>query len=59
MQTYYSESLQLGATLKILLEDNFNMLHSLSSSGAPHQQVLDVTHMALLSWGLHATRVLG
>jgi hypothetical protein len=44
---YYSETLQLGAALNILLEDKFSMLHSLSSSGAPHQQLLDVAHTAL------------
>jgi hypothetical protein len=48
-----------GAALNILLKDNFNMLRSLSSSGAPYQQLLDVAHMALLSRGLHAARVLG
>jgi hypothetical protein len=41
-----------------LLEDNFSMLCSLSSSGAPHQSLLDVAHTALLSRGLHAARVL-
>jgi hypothetical protein len=41
------------------LKDNFSRLRSLSSSGAPHQQLLDMAHMALLSWGLHAARVLG
>jgi hypothetical protein len=34
------------------------MLRSLSSSGAPHQQLLDVAHVTLLSRGLHAARVL-
>jgi hypothetical protein len=48
-----------GAALNILLKDNFSMLLSLSSSGDPYQQLLDVAHMALLSRGLHATRVLG
>jgi hypothetical protein len=47
MPNYYSESLQLGAALKLLLEDNFSSLCSLSSSGAPHQQLLEVAHTAL------------
>jgi hypothetical protein len=48
-----------GAALNILLKDNFSMLRSLSSSGAPYQQLLDVAYMALLSRGLHTARVLG
>jgi hypothetical protein len=44
---YYSESLQLGAALKLLLEDNFSRLRSLLSSRAPHQQLLDMAHTAL------------
>jgi hypothetical protein len=48
-----------GAALGIQLENNFNMLRSLSSSGAPHQSLLDVAHIALLSRGLHVARVLG
>jgi hypothetical protein len=59
MPNYYSETLQLGAALKLLLEDNFSRLRSLPISGAPHQQILDVAHTALLSRGLHAARVLG
>jgi hypothetical protein len=48
-----------GATLKLLLEDNSSRLRLLSSSGAPYQHLLNVAHMALLSQGLHAARVLG
>jgi hypothetical protein len=48
-----------GATLKLLLEHNVSRLRSLSCSGAPHQQLLDVAHTALLPRGLHAAIVLG
>jgi hypothetical protein len=48
-----------GAALNILLEDNFSILRLLSNSGALYQQLLNVAHMALLSRGLHAARVLG
>jgi hypothetical protein len=59
MSTYYSESLQLGGTLKLLLEDDSSRLRLLSSLGALYQQLLDMAHMVLLSRGLHAARVLG
>jgi hypothetical protein len=39
------------AVLKLLLEDNFSRLCSLSSSRAPHQQLLNVAHTTLLSRG--------
>jgi hypothetical protein len=55
---YYSESLQLGDALKLLLEGDSSRLRLLSSSRAPYQQPLDVAHTALLSRGLHAARVL-
>jgi hypothetical protein len=47
-----------GLHTKLLLEDNFSRLRSLSSSVALHQQLLDLAYTTLLSWAVHVARVL-